>query len=441
MFIFIKNCYNIYRRGSDAMDYEYINMGSYNLHIIKTKKFKTVTVEVNFYNKMNKDDITKRNLLKSVLLNCNNTFKTEKELIRETENLYDLKLISSNNRIGNYSNLSFRVKFLNEKYTEEDMNRYSIEFLFDILFNPFIKDNKFDEEVVKKCKKSLKKSIESLKDNKLKYAIQNLLKSTKDMPYSYSMYGNIDDLEKINSSNLYDYYKTLFVDNYIDVFVLGDVDSDNIKEIFRNKFMATTFKKRKELDVVSKELNIRKRIKKIVEQCDANQSQLTMLCNMNDLSTFERKYVLLAYNEMLGGGSHSILFNNVREKKSYAYYINSIIKSYDNLLLIYSGIENGNSVPVIKLVRKCLADISKGKFLDADLESAKENIIASIKASKDSTTGIINSYFAKVIVNSLDFDERISKIKSITRDDIIDLSKKIHVHTVYLLEGDNNEGN
>ena len=43
-------------------------------------------------------------------------FKKELDLIRETENLYDLKLISSNMRIGNYSNLSFKVRFLNEKY-------------------------------------------------------------------------------------------------------------------------------------------------------------------------------------------------------------------------------------------------------------------------------------------------------------------------------------
>ena len=36
------------------MNYEQLNMGSYNLHIIKTKKFKTITVEVNFRRKLTK---------------------------------------------------------------------------------------------------------------------------------------------------------------------------------------------------------------------------------------------------------------------------------------------------------------------------------------------------------------------------------------------------
>ena len=31
------------------MDFETINMGGYNLHLIKTKNFKTITIDVDFY--------------------------------------------------------------------------------------------------------------------------------------------------------------------------------------------------------------------------------------------------------------------------------------------------------------------------------------------------------------------------------------------------------
>ena len=120
------------------MNYEKVDMGSYHLHLIKTKKFKTITVEVNFRRKVKKEEITIRNLLKSVLFSTNKNFKTERDLIKETENLYDLKLISSNMRVGAYSNLSFKIRFLNENFTEESMNEYSIAFLMDILFKPDI---------------------------------------------------------------------------------------------------------------------------------------------------------------------------------------------------------------------------------------------------------------------------------------------------------------
>lgn len=417
------------------MNYEQLNMGSYNLHIIKTKKFKTITVEVNFRRKIKKEEITIRNILKSVLLSTNNNYKKELDLIRETENLYDLKLISSNMRIGNYSNLSFKIRFLNEQYTEVDMNEYSIAFLMDILFNPHVKDNSFDDGIVRKCKSKLEKSIKSLKDNKLKYTLFKLLGTTKDMPYSYNTFGYLDDLEKINSKNLYEYYMSVLRDDYIDIFVVGDVDTTVIKNLMKKYFKVTTFKKVNN-DILVKELPIRKKYKKIIENENINQAQLTMLCSLNGLTMFERKYVLLVYNEILGGGSNSLLFDTVREKNSYAYYINSTIKAYDNILMIYSGIECGNSNSVLKLIKKTFQNINKGNFKDSILDNAKETLISSIKASTDSPAGIINTYYAKTLVNSDDFEKRIEEIKSVTKEDIINLSKKVYINTVYLLEGD-----
>ena len=70
------------------MNYEYIDMGAYNLHIIKTSKFKTITIEVNFREKVKKENITIRNLLKAVLLNSNKTFQTERELIKRKNRIF-----------------------------------------------------------------------------------------------------------------------------------------------------------------------------------------------------------------------------------------------------------------------------------------------------------------------------------------------------------------
>ena len=273
---------------------EQFDMGSYRLHCIKTKKFKTITVEVNFRRYLKKEEITIRNLLKAVLLNTNQNFKTE------TENLYDLKLISSNMRIGNYSNLSFKIRFLNEKYTEESMNEYSIMFLMDLLFKPDIKEKQFQSLEVQKCKKKLEKSIKKLKDNKLKYTLFKLLETTEEKPYSYNSYGYLSDLEKITPKNLYEYYQSMLNEDYVDIFVVGDINPTEIKNIFKKYFKITTFKKEKKNILVS-ELTPRKRIKKIKEDSSANGSQLTVLCTLNNLTEFERKYALLVYSEMLGG--------------------------------------------------------------------------------------------------------------------------------------------
>ena len=122
-------------------------------------------------------------------------------------------------------------------------------------------------------------------------------------------------------------------------------------------------------------------------------------------------------------------------------WVNADVKSYDNILLIYSGIEPGNSDNVLKLIKKTLQNISKGKFDDKQLESAKETIISSIKASMDSPAGIINTYYAKILIDSLLFKERMENISKITKEDIMELSKKINLNTLFLLEGETNEDN
>lgn len=420
------------------MNYEQIDMGSYHLHVIQTKKFKTITREVNFRREIQKKEITIRNLLKAVLLNTTKNFPTERELIKETENLYDLKLVSSNMRIGNYSNLSFKIRFLNEKYTEKELNEYSISFLMDVLFQPNVINNAFDDESVKKCKKKLENSIQKLSDNKLRYTLIKLFETTKDKAYSYNSYGYIEDLEKITPTSLYEYYKSVLADDYVDVFIVGDIDSTQIKNFFKKNFKANTFKKEKS-NILVEELKPRKRIRKIVEKDKANQSQLTLLCTLNSLTDFERKYVLLVYNELLGGSSNSLLFDTIREKNSYAYYVNSNQKAYDNIMMIYSGIEKGNSENVLKLIKKTLQNIIKGNFKEELLENCKETMVASIKASTDSPAGIINTYYARVLVNSDDFEKRIENIRKVTKEDVINLGKKVAIHTMYLLEGGNEE--
>lgn len=422
------------------MNYEKIDMGAYNLHIIKTNKFKTITIEIAFRRPLNKDEITIRNLLKDVLINSNSIFPSENELIKETENLYDLKLIAANNRVGNYSNISFKIRFLNEKYTEKKMNYESIMFLLNVILKPNILDNKFNKNVLDTCKAKLKNSIISLKDNKLKYALIKLLESTKDKPYSYSSYGTLEDLNNINEENLYDYYQSLLKNDLVDVFVVGDVNTKEIKDIFRENFTIKTFHKRSN-DILVSELDIPSEINKLSEKDNVNQTQMTILCSLKGLTDFERRYVLKIYNEILGGSSNSILFNTVREENSYAYYVNSSDKPYDNILFIYSGIESGNDDKVLYLIRESLKNIENGEFDDKLIDSSKETIVGSIKASLDSPIGIINNYFSKELINTLSPEERIKNFNKVEKKDIMELAKKIKMHTIFTLEGDTNEDN
>lgn len=406
-------------------------MGAYNLHLVKTKKFKTITIDVDFYREIRKEEITKRNLLKMLLLDSSNNYKTERELIIEGENLYDIKVSSSISRIGNFSNLSFQTKFLNEKFTEEGMNKESIIFFLDLIFNPLVKDGSFLN--IDKQKNKLRQEILSIKDNKIKYAIFKLMEKMKGKPYSYNTFGEVEDLDEITGKSLYEYYNKVLKEDKIDIFVLGDIDVQKIKEIFKEYFKISTFKKENK-NVLVPELTERKRFVRYREYDNVNQAQLLVLCSLNGLTDFDRKYTIKLYNELLGGSSNSILFENVREKNSYCYYINSSVKAYDNILIINSGVEGENIDKCIKLIKKCLKNIREGKIRDEDIESSKNTIISAIKSSSDEPMGIINTYLSKILVGTDDEEERIEKFSKLTKEDIVKVSKKVSIHTILTLE-------
>ena len=68
-------------------------------------------------------------------------------------------------------------------------------------------------------------------------------------------------------------------------------------------------------------------------------------------------------------------------------------------------------------------------------------MISAIESSLDNPVSIINNYYAKVLVDALDIDDKIENIKKVSKEDIISVSKKVSLHTVYLLEATNEENN
>lgn len=421
------------------MNYEKYSYGAYNLHIINTNKFKTIKVTVNFRTKSLENEITIRNILKMILLNSCKDYPKEKDLIIESENLYDLKVSSLSSRVGNYSILSFNLEFLNEKYTEKNMNEYSLDFFMNLLFKPNVQDNKFDQTSFNVVTNVLRKSINSIKDNKTKYSIIKVLEvMNHNMPYSFNPFGKIEELDSITPESLYEYYKKVLTNDLVDILVVGEVDSEKIREYFTNNFKVNTYKKVKN-DILLPNILPRKKVKKIIEKDNVNQSKLAIGLRISNMTDYERKYVLRVYNEILGGGGNSMLFNTIREKHSLAYYINSFSQFYDNIAIIYAGVNSSKINMAIKLIKDTLNKMGKGIFSDEDLNNAIQTIISAIEVSEDSNTGIINNYYAQSLVNADNLDIKIKKYSNITKEEVVNIAKKIKMDTIYILEGDINE--
>ena len=82
------------------MVYKEYKMGPYNLHTIKTDKFKLVHMEI-FRNIAVKEDITKRKFLFDLLTDLNKEYNSKRNLVLRLEDLYNASLYSVTSKVGN----------------------------------------------------------------------------------------------------------------------------------------------------------------------------------------------------------------------------------------------------------------------------------------------------------------------------------------------------
>lgn len=408
----------------------------YTLHMIKTNKFKTVSVKVVFSSAIKKEEITIKNFLADILTYSTKKYKTNKEMSIALQDLYAMNIFSNCYRIGKFYNMDISASFLNEKYTESGLFEESIKALSEVIFNPNVNNKEFDKNSFDIIKRMTFNQIQGINENTRKLSLIKMLEHMgKNEVYSYHSFGYLDDLNKINPSNLYEYYKKVINTSKVDIFILGDIDFNKTKNIIEENFKFNTVKMKKD-EFITYHDKFRKTPKKIVEECNISQSKLSIGCKIGMLDDFDRNYVLPLYSIILGGGSDSKLFKEVREKNSLCYYISASANKLDSILFITSGISYNNFDKTVKLTKKAIKDMKKGIFTEEDLKKAKVQYITMLEELKENPFQIISSYYSMEILNYDSISKRKEKILSVTYEQIKQLADKVYIDTIYLLKGE-----
>ena len=421
------------------MQYTKKDLGSYQLHLIKTDKYKTITVKVMFRRKIKKEEVTIRNILTSLLVQSTKKYDSKRKMNIEAQELYSSSIAFDNTRIGNYINTTISLNVLNDKYTEKGNFNKALEFLNEVLFNPDVENKSFKEKNVDIIKTKEKTELQGLKENLGAYtAVRSLESFDKNSPVSIRMIGYLEDLDSIDGKSLYDYYLDMINKDNVEISVIGDINESEITQEIKKYFKLRILKKQSNnIELPLKKHRTRRLFAK--ETVDANQTNVNMICTVDKLTDYEKKYVLPLYNVILGGGPDSKLFKIVREKNSLCYFISSRYKSLDNILVIRTGINKKNYSKTLKLTEKVMNMMKKGKFENDDLKTAKEFFETSYDQFEENPNAVINMYLAMEYLGLDDIDTRRKMTNKVTKNEIIKVAKKIHMDTVFTLEGDKDE--
>ena len=423
------------------MQYIKKDLGSFNLHMIKTNKFKTITMRVIFHSPIQKEEITKRNVLSDILLQSSKKYSSKRNMIIESENLYAADLYNNTQRLGNYMMTSFILQVLNDRYTEKGNFNKAVEFLSSIIFEPDVVNDSFQEEALSIVKKNCEDMISTVKEDPVDYAFIRLKEAyDKENPISYRMVGYKEDLDKIKGKNLYDYYKNMIENDFVDIFVVGDFEEDELLSLIKKNFKFRKIKKQKKsYEIENKPVRKRRLIAK--EKVNATQSKMAIACPVGNLKPYEKNYPLVLGNIILGGGVDSKFFKEVREKNSLCYTIFSGYSKLDNMIYISAGIDRTNFDKTVDLTTKILEKMKKGRISDKDIKIAKEFYNTSITSIEESPMNLMREYIAEEIMQMEPYQERKQIMNKVTKKEIVRAMKKVNMDTIFLLEGEEDENN
>ena len=406
-----------------------------NLYEIKTNKFKTNLIAVFLNVPLSRDTVTKNALISAVLRRGSKTMPSQEKISENLEEMYGASFDCGIEKNGDAHTLKFYIESIDDEFlpNKEKLLSKSFEILSDIIFNPLTENGMFKEEYIRGEKDNLRQVIESKIDNKSLYAMERCIEEMyKDKAYGLYKCGYIEDLDKITSKDLYEYYKSLIDECKIDIFVSGNLNQ-NIVEMVKNDKNIVCLKERN-VELKNEEKDIVDTPKVVSESMDITQGKLVIGMDVNS-NVENLNYVTMCYNTILGGGANSKMFQNVREKAGLAYTAGSNYLKRKQNIIIRAGIEIKNYDKAVEIIKQQLEDMKKGNFTDQDIKDAKKLIIATIDDIEEEQDTEISYYFGQEMANSnVSVEEYKNKINDVTKEQIVDIANNISINTIYFLK-------
>lgn len=411
-----------------------------HVHVLESKNFKTVTVELKFQTLVDRATITERNLLPGVLRAGTKRFPTASAIQDELDDLYGASLQLYQSVSGNCHILTVQMEYANERFIENENNLEEniFGFLNELLFNPKISQVGFDKNTVAQEKEKLRKNLKASKDDKSSYAGERLIDEMAiGELYSIHPSGYLEDIDKISETGLYATYKNLLETARIDVFVAGDVNPEETKELIGTVLSGVPDGRDKRLSggaALPSDVKLVEKPKTIRESDEIQQAKLHIGYRTQTIFTDADFEALMIGSMILGGHAGSLLFTTVREQHSLAYYVGADLDLYSDKMIIFCGIAPKDYEKTVEIIDEQVAILKAGTFSDEVLEDTKAMMIGSYQQALDGIAGIIATEYQKILTGTLKSpQDMIEKFKSITREDIQRATSKLERDTTFFL--------
>ena len=347
------------------------------LDLLPTKQFKTVGIKVDFVTPLRATAITARALLAQVLETSTAAYPTQTALARQLSAMYGANFGITVLKAGTQHIIRLTCSVVDEQYLtdytdSQPLFERAMALLRAVLFAPLLPDGQFDPTTFTQQRQNLLTAIKSLDDDKQYLAnrrLQEILFAGQPTQAMNAL-GDVTTLGELTAADILTTYHEMLAHDAVHVAIIGDVTEQRAQAA-----LATWPLQERQVTVQSPYYHwtAKPTVQAGDDVAPVTQAKLNLAYHLPIYRGSADFMATVVFNAVFGGSPLSLLFTNVREKASLAYYASSGYNPYTGTLSVQTGIQAKNQQRVLTIIAEQLATLQAGN-LSADL-------LAEIKAS------------------------------------------------------------
>nr|WP_286012251.1 pitrilysin family protein [Latilactobacillus curvatus] len=407
------------------------------MNILQTNQFKTIRLTVQLIAPVTADGMTRRSLLASVLGASSQAYRDQVAIANELQAMYGAGFNMNAYRQGNLAIFSISMRIVSPQYLRDtiDLQEQAIAFIGQLLLHPDVVEGQFNPGIFNREKENLVRYIESVADDKQSYAAVELRKLYfKDATQQIPNYGDAADLATITPDELYAYYQSMIANDRVQMTFVGNIDeAKTVADLVQLPFAPRNV----ELPTIFYQQSLYPQVQTKTEVQTVQQGKLNMAYQMPAYFYQADYYATMVTNALFGGTPLSLLFTNVREKASLAYYASSAIDAFRGVITVQTGIESRQKDRVLEIIEAQRQRIIAGDFEQAVFEQTKLALINQFKSSLDSAAYLGQQQFNRLFVPETEIDaERFTQaILAVSKQAVQEQAAKMQLQAIYFLKG------
>lgn len=394
---------------------------------IETDRFKDCILSLRYYYPNQEPYVSTSNLLSYMMSDRTQNYPSKQTFNRRMDELYGLYLDVRTSSLGMQHCLEFRVKTLNATFMKDIEFSEVFDFLEEVLLKPLLNQEVFDEAFIN-YQNALVRMLDKPQTVGLRLALESF---GSNLPISTPSQGSLDGLRSLQLKDIESFYTYLLQQPNL-VIYHGQPLSLNHKKRLQRLIKTDASFDRSAYAYTTDALHSKDLVK------DISQTTLTHIYQTKIDYHHPHYIALRLMTIILGQMPNSLLFQEVREKRSLCYSIHATSLNFDGLIIIQTGIAQENLERVEGLIQEqinVLLNPTSKKHARL-LSDAKRVFVNSLQSLSDDPYASVN-FVAQRVHESAEIDLKsiIKQIKQTTLEEVITCAQQLKLISRSVVRG------